>query len=53
MEALKERKVYLKSKLVDIEINQSVTKVTEEYIKGLLTGFKEYFRVQKLNIRLC
>lgn len=45
MEELKDQKVYLEGELVDIEGSQSVTKVTEEYIRGLLTGFKEYPRV--------
>ncbi|GAA0084730.1 hypothetical protein UT300007_11690 [Clostridium sp. CTA-7] len=44
MEELKERKVYL-------EANQSVTKVTEEDIRGLLTGLKEY--VVTKNIPEC
>ena len=50
-EEFKERKVYLDGKLVDIEASQSVTKVTEEDIKGLLTGFKEY--VVTKNIPEC
>ena len=41
MKELKERKIYLEGKLVYIEANQSVTKVTEEDIRGLLIGFKE------------
>lgn len=53
MEELKERKVYLEGKLVDIEANQSITRVTEEGIRGLLIGFKEYSRVQKFHTRLC
>lgn len=51
MEELKERKVYLEGKLVDIEARQSVSKVTEEDIRGLLTGFKEY--VVTKNIPEC
>lgn len=51
MEELKERKVYLEGKLVDIEASQSVTKVTEEDIRSLLTGFKEY--VVTKNIPEC
>lgn len=51
MEELKERKVYLEGKLVDIDASQSVTKVTEEDIRGLLTGFKEY--VVTKNIPEC
>lgn len=51
MEELKERKIYLEGKLVDIEASQSVTKVTEEDIRGLLTGFKEY--VVTKNIPEC
>ena len=51
MEELKERKVYLEGKLVDIEASQSVTKVTEEDIRGLLVGFKEY--VVSKNIPEC
>lgn len=41
-EELKKGEVYLADNLVDIEASQSVTKVTEEDIRGLLTGFKEY-----------
>lgn len=51
MENLKERKIYLEGKLVDIEASQSVTKVTEEDIRRLLTGFKEY--VVTKNIPEC
>lgn len=51
MEELKERKAYLEGKLVDIEASQSVTKVTEEDIRGLLAGFKEY--VVSKNIPEC
>lgn len=42
MEELKDRKIYLEAKLVELETNQSVAKVTEEDIRGLLSGFKEY-----------
>ena len=51
MEELKERKVYLEGRLVDIEASQSVTKVTEEDIRGLLDGFKKY--VVSKNIPEC
>ena len=51
MEELKERKAYLEGKLVDIETSQSVTKVTEEDIRGLLAGFREY--VVTKNIPEC
>ncbi|WP_243277776.1 zinc ribbon domain-containing protein [Clostridium yunnanense] len=53
MEELKDRKIYLQGKLVEIEANQSVTKVTEEDIRGLLSGFKEYPGVQKFHTGLC
>lgn len=51
MEELKGRKVYLEGKLVDIEASHSVTKATEEDIRGLLTVFKEY--VVTKNILEC
>lgn len=51
MEELKDRKIYLEGKLVELEDNQSVTKVTEEDIKGILSGFKEY--VLTKNIPEC
>lgn len=51
MEELKDRKIYLEGKMVELEANQSVTNVTEEDIRGLLSGFKEY--VVTKNIPEC
>lgn len=45
------RKIYLEGKLVNIETNYLVTKVTEDDIRGLLTGFKKY--VVTKNIPEC
>ncbi|WP_243431706.1 recombinase family protein [Clostridium botulinum] len=51
MEELKDREIYLEGKLVELEASQSVNKVTEEDIKSLLSGFKEY--VLAKNIPEC
>ncbi|WP_455794279.1 zinc ribbon domain-containing protein [Clostridium butyricum] len=48
MEELKDGKIYLEGKLVELEGNQSVTKVTEEDIKGILSGFKEYVLIKNI-----
>lgn len=55
---LKGKKIYLEGKLVEQEATESVTKITEEDIKGILSVFKEYIlakkysRVQKFYIGL-